>query len=124
MYPLGIENVTKRYGREAALDDLPFTVQPGRVTRFLGPKGAGKSTTMKILLDLATADRGRATIGGTRYRELHDPARAVGVVLEPNAFHPGRSGRNHLRILGDSIGIAPTRVAQSLEMVGLTHAAD
>jgi ABC-2 type transport system ATP-binding protein len=124
MYSLEIENVTKRYGHEVVVDDLSFTVRPGRVTGFLGPNGAGKSTTMKILLDLASADRGRATIGGTRYRNMHDPARTVGVVLEPNAFHPGRSGRNHLRILADGIGIAPARIAESLDMVGLAHAAD
>jgi ABC-2 type transport system ATP-binding protein len=124
MYTLEIENVTKRYGRDLVVDDLTFTVQPGRVTGFLGPNGAGKSTTMKILLDLAKADRGRATIGGRRYREMKDPARSVGVVLEPNAFHPGRSGRNHLRILTDGAGIPPDRIDQTLEMVGLTNAAD
>ena len=101
MYSLQIENLTKRYRHDVVVDDLSFPVQPGRVTGFLGPNGAGKSTTLKILLDLASANRGRATIGGTRYRDLDDPVRTVGVVLEPNAFHPGRSGRNHLRILAD-----------------------
>jgi ABC-2 type transport system ATP-binding protein len=124
MYTLEIENVTKRYGHDVVVDDLTFTVRPGRVTGFLGPNGAGKSTTMKILLDLAKADRGRATIGGSRYREMKDPARSVGVVLEPNAFHPGRSGRNHLRILADGAGIRADRIQQTLEMVGLTNAAD
>ena len=124
MYTLEIENVTKRYGHDVVVDDLTFTVQPGRVTGFLGPNGAGKSTTMKILLDLAKADRGRATIGGSRYRELKDPTRSVGVVLEPNAFHPGRSGRNHLRILTDGAGIPAGRIDQALETVGLTKAAD
>lgn len=124
MYTLEFKNVTKRYGHEVVVDDLTFTVQPGRVTGFLGPNGAGKSTAMKILLDLAKAEHGQATIGGKRYREMQDPARAVGVVLEPNAFHPGRSGRNHLRILADGAGIDPTRVTQMLEEVGLTHAAD
>jgi len=124
VYPLEIEHVTKRYGHEVVVDDLTFTVAPGRVTGFLGPNGAGKSTTMKILLDLAAADSGHATIAGTRYRDTKDPARTVGVVLEPNAFHPGRSGRNHLRILADSAGIAPTRVDAMLEEVGLAHAAE
>ena len=73
---------------------------------------------MKILLDLASADHGHATIGGTRYRDLDDPARTVGVVLEPNAFHPGRSGRNHLRILADGAGITPARIAELLERWG------
>jgi len=124
MYPLEIEHLTKRYGHEVAVDDLTFTVPPGRVTCFLGPNGAGKSTTMKILLDLAKADHGHATIGGRRYREMQDPSRSVGVVLEPNAFHPGRSGRHHLRVLTDGAGIPAGRIDQVLEMVGLTHAAD
>jgi ABC-2 type transport system ATP-binding protein len=124
MYPLEIEHVTKRYGREVVVDDVTFTVAPGRVTGFLGPNGAGKSTTMKILLDLASADSGRATVGGSRYRDLKDPARAVGVVLEPNAFHPGRSGRNHLKILADGAGIASSRVDDMLQTVGLSRAAD
>ncbi|MEO5652986.1 MAG: ATP-binding cassette domain-containing protein [Marmoricola sp.] len=124
MYTLEFENVTKRYGHEVVVDDLTFAVQPGRVTGFLGPNGAGKSTAMKILLDLARADHGRATIGGRRYREMTDPARTVGVVLEPNAFHPGRSGRNHLRVLADGAGIDPTRIGEMLESVGLAHAAD
>ena len=124
MYPLQIEHLTKRYGHEVVVDDLTFTVAPGRVTCFLGPNGAGKSTTMKVLLDLAKADHGHATIGGTRYRDMVDPARSVGVVLEPNAFHPGRSGRHHLRILTDGAGIPAGRIDQVLDMVELTHAAD
>ena len=124
MYPLQIDHVTKRYGHEVVVDDLSFTVAAGRVTGFLGPNGAGKSTTMKILLDLAAADSGRANIGGVRYRDMADPAHTVGVVLEPNAFHPGRSGRNHLRILADGAGIATERVDEMLEAVGLARAAD
>lgn len=124
MYPLQIENLTKRYGHEVVVDDLSFTVEPGRVTGFLGPNGAGKSTTMKVLLDLAAADLGQATIGELRYRDLPDPARTVGVVLEPNAFHPGRSGRNHLRVLADGAGFDPARIEECLEMAGLTQAAD
>jgi ABC-2 type transport system ATP-binding protein len=124
MFKLEVEHLTKRYGGDVVVDDLTFAVQPGRVTGFLGPNGAGKSTTMKVLLDLAKADQGFARIGGTRYRELKDPARTVGVVLEPNAFHPGRTGRNHLRVLADGAGIAADRVDQVLEMVGLTDAAN
>ena len=123
MHPLRLEHVTKTYGHEVVVDDLSFTVEPGRVTGFLGPNGAGKSTTMKILLDLASADRGSATIGGTRYRELSDPARTVGVILE-HAYHPARSGRNHLRILADSTGISMARVDEVLGLVGLAAAAD
>lgn len=119
-YQLALDHVTKRYGDVNVVEDLTFTVEPGRVTGFLGPNGSGKSTTMKVLLDLASADHGSATIGGHRYRDLPDPAGTVGVVLEPNAFHPGRSGRNHLRILAQAIGQPSERVDQTLAEVGLS----
>jgi len=122
MHALEIEHVTKSYGHTVVVEDLSFTVEPGRVTGFLGPNGAGKSTTMKILLDLASADRGRAAIGGTRYRELRDPVRTVGVVLE-HAYHPARSGRDHLRILADGAGIPKARTDDMLELVGLADVA-
>jgi ABC-2 type transport system ATP-binding protein len=121
---LEFEHVTKRYGHTTVVNDLSFIVQPGRVTGFLGPNGAGKSTTMKILLGLAAADRGQATIGGYRYRDLPDPARTIGAIVESNAFHPGRSGRNHLRILADAAGIPPERVDEMLDLVGIADAAD
>jgi ABC-2 type transport system ATP-binding protein len=124
VHSLQIDGVTKRYGRTTVVQDLTFEVQPGRVTGFLGPNGAGKSTTLKVLLGLASADQGTATIGGTEYARLPDPVRTVGVVLEPNAFHPGRSGRNHLRILADAGGLPYARVDALLEQVGLTEAAD
>ena len=116
---LVIEHLTKKYGDHAVVDDLTFTAEPGRVTGFLGPNGSGKSTTMKILLDLAAASHGSATIGGTRYRDLPSPANTVGVMLEPNAFHPGRSGRNHLRIVAQASGHPLTRVDDALVEVGL-----
>ena len=122
-HPLVVEHLTKHYGDNTVVDDLSFTVEPGRVTGFLGPNGSGKSTTMKMMLDLATADRGRATIGGRRYRELEQPARMVGAMIESDAYHPGRSGRNHLRILADATAIPPGRVDEILEEVGLADAA-
>ncbi len=124
MYQLQIDQLTKRYGHETVVHDLSFTVQPGRVTGFLGPNGAGKSTVMKVLLGLASATAGNATIGQRRYRDLEDPPRTVGVVLEPNAFHPGRSARNHLRILADGGGFPRARVEEMLEAVDLAPVAD
>ncbi len=121
---LEVEHLTKCYGDNTVVEDLSFVVSPGRVTGFLGPNGSGKSTTMKIMLDLAAADAGRCTIGGVRYRDLADPARAVGVILESDAFHPGRSGRNHLRILADATGVPHRRVDEMLEQVDLTDAAN
>lgn len=123
-YTVEVDHVTKRYGDNTVVDDLSFSVPPGRVTGFLGPNGSGKSTMMKIMLDLAAANQGQATIGGHRYKELAEPSRTVGAMIESDAFHPGRSGRNHLRILATATGIADARVDEMLEQVGLTEAAD
>lgn len=124
-YPLAFDHVTKHYGSATVVDDLSFIVQPGRVTGFLGPNGSGKSTSMKILLGLASADHGRATIGDRLYRDLDDPAGTVGAILDSNAFHPGRSGRNHLLILADAIGISHDQIQETLDLVGLAgEAAD
>lgn len=123
-YALEVAGLTKRYGDRTVVDHLDFTVPPGRVTGFLGPNGSGKSTTMKIMLDLAAATAGSASIGGHRYRDLPAPARIVGAMIESDAFHPGRSGRDHLRILADASGIDQGRVDIMLEQVGLCDAAD
>ncbi len=119
-----VEHLTKRYGDHTVVDDLTFSVPAGRVTGFLGPNGSGKSTTMKVMLDLAAADAGRISIGGHRYRDLPNPARTVGAIVESDAFHPGRSGRNHLRILADATGISLRRVDEILEQVDLADAAN
>ncbi len=121
---LEVDNLTKCYGDHAVVEDLSFVVTPGRVTGFLGPNGSGKSTTMKVMLDLAAADAGTCTIGGVRYRDLPNPAGTVGVILESDAFHPGRSGRNHLRVLADATGVALSHVDDMLEQVGLADAAN
>lgn len=123
-FAIEVERLTKRYGENTVVSELSFVASPGRVTGFLGPNGSGKSTTMKIMLDLASSESGRATIGGRRYRDLPHPAAIVGALLESNAFHPGRSGRNHLRILADADGIDLVRVDEVLELVGLGDAAD
>ncbi len=123
-YPISIEHVTKDYGGATAVDDLSFVAEPGRVTGFLGPNGAGKSTTMKILLGLASPTSGRATIGGRAYGDLPDPTGTVGASVESDAFHPGRSGRNHLRILADATDTTLERVDEVLELVGLSAAAN
>jgi ABC-2 type transport system ATP-binding protein len=120
---LAVEHLTKRYRDKTVVDDLSFEARPGRVTGFLGPNGSGKSTTMKIMLGLASAQSGRATIGGRLYRDLRNPPGTVGALLESNAFHPGRSGRNHLLVLGDATGIGSERVDEVLALVDLGEAA-
>src|SRR5689334_7303876 len=97
--PLAVANLTKRYGDLVVVDDVSFALEPGSVTGFLGPNGAGKTTTLRLLLGLAEPSEGSALVFGRRYAELEDPIRQVGAVLESTDFDPGRSGRNHLRML-------------------------
>ena len=116
--------LSKRYGDKLAVDDLTFTIEPGRVTGFLGPNGAGKSTTMRMLLGLDAPSAGSATINGRPYAELRAPLREVGALLEAKAVHTGRSARNHLKALAASTGIPDRRVDEVIDMVGLTGVAD
>ena len=115
--------LTKHYGRTVAVRDLSFTVRPGVVTGFLGPNGAGKSTTMRMLIGLDRPDAGQATVNGKLYRELRQPLREVGAMLEAKSFHPGRSARAHLGALAVSNGIPKRRVGEVLALVGLEAAA-
>ena len=115
-----VENLTKRYGDYVALDDVSFTSAPGRVTGFLGPNGAGKSTTMRIIAGLTPATSGTATVCGSSYRDIHNPATEVGVLLDASAQHAGRTGAEILRLSAMTLGVGRTRVDEMLEMVSLT----
>ena len=115
--------MSKRFGKVEAVRDLSFEVQAGRVTGFLGPNGAGKSTTLRMLLGLIHPSSGEGTFGGRRYEDLPHPSAQVGVVLEEASFHPGRTGRNHLRVLAAAGDHPAGRVDEVLETVGLTTAA-
>jgi ABC-2 type transport system ATP-binding protein len=117
-----LENVTKRYGRFTAVDDVSFVAQSGKVTGFLGPNGAGKSTSMRILVGLTPAQRGVARIGGHLYSEIPNPARHVGVLLDASAQHAGRTGREVLRLSADTMGVGRERVEEMLALVGLNGA--
>ncbi len=118
-----VRSLTKRFGALTAVDDLTFDVEPGRVTGFLGPNGAGKTTTLRMLLGLVRPSAGGATIGGRRYAELSDPLRVVGAGLDGSSFHPGRSGRDHLRWVAVTHRIPTSRVDEVLALAGLTEAA-
>ena len=122
MAAITVEGLTKRFGEVLAVDRLDFEVEQGTVTGFLGPNGAGKTTTLRMLLGLVAPTSGTAAIAGRPYRELADPLRQVGAVLEAGGFHPGRSARDHLRVLATAAGLAPRRVDQVLEQVGLAAA--
>jgi ABC-2 type transport system ATP-binding protein len=119
-----IQDLSKRFGKVQAVKDLSFSVQAGRVTGFLGPNGAGKSTTLRTLLGLIRPNGGTATFGGARYEQLPHPSAHVGAVLEEASFHPGRSGRNHLRVLAAAGSHPESRVGEVLEQVDLAGAAD
>ena len=118
-----IRGLTKRFGHFVAVDDLSFDVEPGRITGFLGPNGAGKTTTLRMLLGLVRPTHGTATIGGHRYHDIPRPMAMVGSALEATNFHPGRSGRDHLRVLADTAGVDSKRVDEMLELVGIPAAA-
>src|SRR3569833_1935319 len=117
------KNLTKRYGDKIAVNDLSFTVEPGRVAGFLGPNGAGKSTTMRLILGLDRPNSGDATIGGKHYRDLPRPLQTVGALLEARAIHTGRSAYNPLLALAQTQGIGTQRVDEDLGLVGLTEVA-
>ena len=124
MAAIEIEGLTKRYGQTLAVDSLSFSVEPGRIVGFLGPNGAGKTTTLRALLGLISPTSGTATVDGRRFAQLDDPVRTVGAVLDGGMLHPGRSGRNHLRMLALGAGIGRDRVDELLRLVGLEDAAD
>src|SRR5580658_8281657 len=115
-----VRDLTKHFGRVAAVRGLDFTVEPGRITGFLGPNGAGKTTTLRMLLGLVNPTSGTATIGGQRYRDLPDPIRQVGAVLEATSFHPSRRARAHLKMIAQAAGIDLKRIDEVLDLVGLT----
>jgi ABC-2 type transport system ATP-binding protein len=112
------QGLSKRFGGRTVVDDLSFTVEPGRVTGFLGPNGAGKSTTFQLMLGLVLGG-GRTLFDGRPYRELANPLREVGAVLDAHAFHPRRGARDHLRMLAAAAGVADRRVDEVLDRVGL-----
>jgi ABC-2 type transport system ATP-binding protein len=116
-----VRGLTKSFGQVRAVSDLGFTVEPGSVTGFLGPNGAGKTTTLRMMLGLVRPDAGGATFDGVPYAALPQPVRTVGAVLE-TAFHPARSGRNHLRVYCRAAGLPVSRADDVLAQVGLADA--
>ncbi|NUK04064.1 ABC transporter ATP-binding protein [Streptomyces lunaelactis] len=118
-----LEGLTKRFGSKTAVDHLSFQVRPGVVTGFLGPNGAGKSTTMRMMLDLDNPTSGSVRIDGKHYRELEEPLKYIGALLDAKAMHGGRSAYNNLLCLAQSNRIPASRVTEVLDTVGLTPVA-
>jgi ABC-2 type transport system ATP-binding protein len=124
MPTIEVTNLTKRFGQKVlAVDDVSFAVESGTVTGFLGPNGAGKTTTLRILVDLVRPTSGTVKVLGGRYRDLAKPTTRVGALLDASGFHPGRSGRNALRIVARAAGIGYERVEAALDMVELSGSA-
>ena len=115
-----VSGLTKQYGARTVVDDVSFSLEPGTVTGFLGPNGAGKTTTMRMITGLVPASAGSALVDGRPYAAVPNPGSVMGTLLDAGAVHPGRTGRTHLRLLADAIGVPASRVDEVLELVGLT----
>jgi ABC-2 type transport system ATP-binding protein len=118
-----VSGLTKKYGDRTVVDDVSFELEPGTVTGFLGPNGAGKTTTMRMMTGLVPPTAGLATVDGRLYAELPNPGAVVGTLLDASAMHPGRTGRTHLMLLAQIIGVSAERVDEVLGLVGLADAA-
>ncbi|WP_084780078.1 ATP-binding cassette domain-containing protein [Planobispora rosea] len=123
MTAIEIRNLSKAFGRVKAVDDVSFSVEAGTITGYLGPNGAGKTTTLRCLLGLVSADGGTALVDGRPYTALEHPLAEVGAVLEATSFHPGRTARDHLRVICTAAGLPASRADEALEQVGLADAA-
>ncbi len=128
---ISVRGLTKRFGTVTAVRDLTFDVPAGQVTGFLGPNGAGKSTTLRMILGLVRPTAGDALVDGHGYADLPRPRRTVGALLETTGFHPGRRGRDHLRIAAHGAALqgargesGEDRIDEILDRVGLTDAAE
>ena len=117
---IAVEHLSKRYGRQLAVDDISFSCEPGTVTGFLGPNGAGKSTTLRMICGLTNPNAGSAGVLGTSYRSLPNPGREVGVLLDASAQHSGRTGREALTLTAQVLGADRRRVDELIEYVGLS----
>ncbi|MGI8522495.1 MAG: ABC transporter ATP-binding protein [Nocardioides sp.] len=117
---ISVRGLTRRYGAFTAVDDISFDCKPGTVTGFLGPNGAGKTTTMRVMVGLTPPTGGEVTIGGMHYRDIPNPGRHVGVLLDASAQHAGRTGREVLMLSSRTMGLPDSRVEEMLELVSLT----
>lgn len=116
-------SLEKRYGKVLSVDKLSASVAKGKITGLLGPNGAGKSTALRCLLGLAKPTSGSATLLGKPYRELENPLRQVGAVLDSRGFHGGLSGKQNLKVMAAAARIPDSRVDEVLALVDLTDAA-
>jgi len=123
MTTIEVTDLVKRFGPVTAVDGVSFTIEPGRITGFLGPNGSGKTTTLRALLGLIEPTEGSALFDGRRFKDLDDPPATVGAVLEP-ACHPARSARDHLLAMAAAVRVDRARVEAVLDDVDLAEGAD
>lgn len=117
-----IELTSTRRSRHAVggpVENVSFDVYPGQVTALLGASGAGKSTVLRLMVDLEPGG-GRTLFGGRPYRVLRPAVREVGLALNPDALHPGRTVQAHLQLYAAAGGVPKPRVAEVLEVAGLS----
>lgn len=112
------EGLTKRFGATLAVDDVSFEARPGSLVGLVGHEGAGKTTTLRMLVGHVTPSEGRARILDKPFAELKQPLRRVGVMLD-TGVHPARLARDHLRICAALAGLDPGSVQDALRLVGL-----
>lgn len=122
MATIAVQHLSKCFGETVAVDDLSFGVEPGMLTGFLGPNGSGKTTTLRLLLGLIRPTSGTATISGRRYADYRSPISVVGAVLDGPQTHPGRTGRDHLRVMAAAADLPARRVDEMLDFVELRDA--
>lgn len=119
-----VEDATKVIDGVTVLDRVSFTALPGRVTAFMGPNGAGKTTTLRAILGIDHLTSGRATIGGRPFHEHRRPMEVAGALLTPDAAHPRRTARGHLRVVAASNGLPGASVDVALDLTGIAGIAD
>lgn len=119
-----VVDATKVIDGVTVLDRVTFSALPGRVTAFLGPNGAGKSTTLRAILGIDHLTSGSATIGGRAFAQHRDPAKVVGALLTPDAAHPQRTARGHLKVIAATSGLPARSVDSTIELVGIADIAE
>ncbi len=112
-----------RKERPPAVDNVSFDASSGHVTALLGAPGAGKTTSLRLMLELQQG-RGVAYFRGRPLHRIAYPSREVGVVLGDVPGHPARTVRGHLRMLCAAVGVPARRAEEALDVVGLAGLRD